>query len=161
MHFPLSTLLKKFESFCIATLYSVMRFLTGDNGMKRLTIFLALGALTIGGCATTSETDDGGSDKAVSGAIIGGILGGVLANNTGKQSRQKSVLGVLAGAAAGGVIGNQMDKKEEKLRQIASERDASEMEVERVREDFIPTAKVLRITISASPSAEPRPPAII
>ncbi|MEN8170640.1 MAG: OmpA family protein [Pseudomonadota bacterium] len=114
--------------------------------MKRLTIFLALGALTMGGCATTSETDDGGSDKAVAGAIIGGILGGVVANNTGKQSRQKTAIGVIAGATAGGLIGNQMDKKEEKLREIASERDASEMEVERVREDL------LRISVSSEAS---------
>lgn len=114
--------------------------------MKRLTIFLALGSLVLGGCATTSETDDGGSDKAVGGAIIGGIIGGVLANNTGKQSSGKTAVGVAAGAAVGAAIGNEMDKKEEQLREIASERDAREMEVERVREDL------LRVSVSSEAS---------
>jgi outer membrane protein OmpA-like peptidoglycan-associated protein len=114
--------------------------------MKRLTIFLVLGVLAVSGCATTSETNDGGNDKATAGAIIGGIVGGVVAHNTGRQSSGKTALGVIAGAAAGGVIGNQMDKKEEKLRQIASERDAREMEVVRVREDL------LRISVSSEAS---------
>ncbi len=115
--------------------------------MKRLTIALAASALVLGGCASTSETDDGGSDKAVAGAIIGGILGGVVANNTGdKQSAGRTAVGVLAGAAAGGAIGHTMDKKEEKLRQIASERDAKEMEVVRVREDL------LRVSVSSEAS---------
>ena len=114
--------------------------------MKRLTIVLATSALVLGGCANTSETDDGGSDKAVAGAIIGGIIGGVVANNTGKQSKGKTAIGVVAGAAAGGAIGHTMDKKEEKLRQIASERDAKEMEVTRVREDL------LRVSVSSEAS---------
>ncbi len=114
--------------------------------MKRLTIFLAAGALLMGGCATTSETDDGGSDKAITGAVVGGILGAVIANNSGSKSTEKSVLGAVAGAAAGGLIGNEMDKKEEKLRQIASERDAREMEVTRVREDLV------RVSVSSEAS---------
>lgn len=114
--------------------------------MKRMTIFVALGALVVGGCASTTETDDGGSDKTVAGAVIGGIVGGVVANNTGKQSSGKTAVGVIAGATAGGVIGNQMDKKEDKLRQIAAERDASEMEVVRVREDL------LRVSVSSEAS---------
>ena len=114
--------------------------------MKRLITFVAMGALTLGGCASTSETDDGGSDKAVTGAIIGGIIGGVAANNTGKQSSGKTAMGVIGGAAAGGVIGHQFDKKETQLKQIAAERDASEMEVERVREDL------LKVSVSSEAS---------
>ncbi len=114
--------------------------------MKRLTIVVAAGVMMLGGCASTSETDDAGNDKTVGGAIIGGILGGVIANNSGKQSSGKTAMGVIAGATAGGLIGNQMDKKEEKLRQIAAERDAREMEVERVREDLI------RISVSSEAS---------
>jgi outer membrane protein OmpA-like peptidoglycan-associated protein len=114
--------------------------------MKRLTIIFAAGALALGGCATTSETDDGGNDKTVTGAIVGGILGGVVAHNTGKQSSGKTAMGVIAGAAVGGAVGNTMDKKEEQLRQIASERDAKDMEVTRVREDL------LRISVSSEAS---------
>ncbi len=114
--------------------------------MNKLMIYTALVTLAVSGCATTSETDDGGSDKAVTGAIIGGIIGGVAAHNTGKQSRQKTVLGAIAGATAGGLIGNQMDKKETQLRQIAAERDAREMEVERVREDL------LKVSVSSEAS---------
>lgn len=114
--------------------------------MKRLVAVLAAGSLALGGCATTSETDDGGKDKTATGAIIGGIIGGVVAHNTGKQSRQKTIMGAVAGAAVGGAIGNEMDKKEAKLKQIAAERDASEMEVERVREDL------LRVSVSSEAS---------
>lgn len=114
--------------------------------MKRLTIFVAVGTLVLGGCASTSETDDGDADKATAGAIIGGIVGGVIANNTGRQSSGKTALGVMAGAVAGGVIGDSMDKKETSLRQIASERDAKDMEIVRVREDL------LRISVSSEAS---------
>jgi outer membrane protein OmpA-like peptidoglycan-associated protein len=114
--------------------------------MKRLTILLAAGTLAMAGCATTSETEDGGADKATTGAIIGGIVGGVVAHNTGKQSSGKTALGVMAGAVAGGVIGDTMDKKETSLRQIASERDAKDMEIVRVREDL------LRISVSSEAS---------
>lgn len=114
--------------------------------MKRFVAVLASAVLALAGCATTSETDDGGNDKAVSGAIIGGIIGGVVAHNTGKQSRQKTIMGAVAGAAVGGAIGNEMDKKEAKLKQIAAERDAKDMEVERLREDL------LRISVSSEAS---------
>lgn len=114
--------------------------------MKRLMTFVAISTLALSGCATTGETDDGGNDKAVTGAIVGGILGAVIANNTGKKSRQKSVLGAVAGATAGGLIGNSMDKKEAQIRQIASDRNAREMEVERVREDM------LKISVSSEAS---------
>jgi outer membrane protein OmpA-like peptidoglycan-associated protein len=114
--------------------------------MRRLTIFLAAGTLALAGCATTSETDDGGADKATAGAIIGGIVGGVVAHNTGKQSSGKTALGVMAGAVAGGVIGDSMDKKETSLRQIAAERNAKDMEIVRVREDL------LRISVSSEAS---------
>lgn len=115
--------------------------------MKHLAIIVAAGSLALGGCATTSETDDGGSDKAVTGAIIGGILGGVVAHNTGdKSSRSRTAMGAIAGAAAGGAIGHAMDKKEAEIRKIASERDASEMEVERVREDL------LKVSVSSEAS---------
>lgn len=114
--------------------------------MKRLITFVTIGSLALGGCASTSETDDAGNDKTVGGAIIGGIVGGIIANNSGKQSKGKTALGVLAGATAGGVIGNQMDKKEAQIRQIASDRNAKEMEVERVREDL------LKISVSSEAS---------
>jgi outer membrane protein OmpA-like peptidoglycan-associated protein len=121
-------------------------YFNGEERMKRLTIYLALGALAVGGCASTSETDDGGNDKTGAGAVIGGIIGGVLANNTGRQSGGKTAMGVIAGAAVGGAIGNSMDKKEVQLRQIADERNASDMEVVRVRDDL------LRISVSSEAS---------
>ncbi|MDH5785125.1 MAG: OmpA family protein [Chromatiales bacterium] len=115
--------------------------------MKRIAIVLAAGSIALAGCATTSETDDGGNDKAITGAIIGGIVGGVVANNTGgKQSTGRTAVGVLAGAAAGGAIGNAMDKKEAELKKIAAERNEKEMEVERVREDL------LKVSVSSEAS---------
>lgn len=114
--------------------------------MKRLTITLLCGVVFAAGCASTGETDTSGNDKAVTGAILGGIVGGVIANNTGDQSAGKTAVGVIAGAAAGGAIGHSMDKKEEELRKIAAERDAKEMEVERVRDDL------LRVSVSSEAS---------
>ncbi|MGM0593111.1 MAG: OmpA family protein [Pseudomonadota bacterium] len=115
--------------------------------MKRAIILPLVAALGLSGCASTGDSGTAEqSDKTVAGAIIGGLIGGVIANNTGSRSRSKTAVGVIAGATAGGAIGNAMDEKERKIRDIANERDAKAMEVERLREDL------LRVSVSSEAS---------
>lgn len=115
--------------------------------MNKIVVLPLIAALGLVGCASTSEPGtEGQSNKTATGAIIGGIIGGIIANNTGRQSTGKTAVGVIAGAAVGGAIGNAMDEKERKIRQIASERDAKAMEVERLREDL------LRVSVSSEAS---------
>lgn len=115
---------------------------------KFLTVTLLSGVMALGGCATQPTSTDGQQDvnRTAAGAIIGGIIGGVLANNTGSRSSEKTAVGVVAGAVIGGAIGKSMDDKERKLREIAAERDAKEMEVERLRDDMV------RVSVSSEAS---------
>lgn len=116
--------------------------------MKRFALLPLVAALGLAGCASdgTQSGTQGEHDRAVAGAVLGGIVGGVLANNTGKQSTGKTAAGVIAGAAVGGAIGHSMDKKEKELRQIAAERDAKAMQVERLNDDL------LRVSVSSEAS---------
>jgi len=116
--------------------------------MNKLILLPLVASLGLAGCASdgTQTSQEGEHNRAVAGAVLGGIVGGVLANNTGKQSAGKTAAGVLAGAAVGGAIGNSMDKKEKELRQIASERDAKAMQVERLNNDM------LRVSVSSEAS---------
>jgi len=115
-------------------------------------------ALGLAGCASNTG-EPGGEEqqsKTATGAIIGGIVGGIIAHNTGDRSTGKTAVGVVTGAVVGGAIGNAMDEKERKIREIASERDAKAMEVDRLREDL------LRVSVSSEASfdfdkAEVRP----
>jgi outer membrane protein OmpA-like peptidoglycan-associated protein len=116
--------------------------------MKKIALLPLVAALGLAGCASdgTQSGAEGEHDRAVAGALLGGIVGGVLANNTGKQSAGKTAVGVVAGAAVGGAIGHSMDKKEKELRQIAAERDAKAMQVERLNDDL------LRVSVSSEAS---------
>lgn len=111
------------------------------------TLTLLAVTLAATGCASTQTGEgDDEHDKAIGGAVVGAIIGGVLANNTGNRSTGRTVLGAAAGAAVGGAIGHSIDEKERKLKAIAEERDASEMEVERLRDDL------LRVSLSSEAS---------
>lgn len=113
--------------------------------MKKVLLVPLCAALALSGCATTGESGD--NTGTATGAVIGGIIGGIIAHNTGDgSSRTRTAVGVISGAAVGGAIGHAMDEKERKIRQIAAERDASEMEVERLREDL------LRVRVSSEAS---------
>lgn len=113
--------------------------------MKKVLVLPLFVALTLSGCASTGESGD--SSRTATGAILGGIVGGIVAHNTGdSSSRTRTAVGAVAGAAVGGAIGHSMDEKERKIREIAAERDASEMEVERLRDDL------LRVSVSSEAS---------
>jgi outer membrane protein OmpA-like peptidoglycan-associated protein len=116
--------------------------------MKRFALLPLVAVLGLAGCASdgTQTGGEGEHDRAVAGAVLGGIVGGVLANNTGNRSSGRTAAGVIAGAAVGGAIGHSMDKKEKELRQIAAERDAKAMQVERLNDDL------LRVSVSSEAS---------
>jgi outer membrane protein OmpA-like peptidoglycan-associated protein len=108
--------------------------------------FLAVTVAATGCASTQTGEGDDERDKTVGGAVVGAIIGGVLANNTGNRSTGRTVLGAAAGAAVGGAIGHSVDEKERRLKAIAQERDAKEMEVERLRDDL------LRVSLSSEAS---------
>jgi outer membrane protein OmpA-like peptidoglycan-associated protein len=66
-------------------------------------------ALTIGGCATNNNTQNG--------AAIGAVVGALLGKATGDNDKSRYVWGAAVGALAGSAIGNYMDKQEAALRE--------------------------------------------
>ncbi len=115
---------------------------------KGFLVVASVSLAMVAGCATNPNDQQQGSDnsRAAVGAVMGGIVGGVLANNTGHRSTGRTAAGVLLGAAAGGAIGHSMDEREKKLREIAADRDAKNMEVERLKDD------VVRVSVSSEAS---------
>ena len=85
--------------------------------------------LTVGGCASMSNTEKGAAAGAGAGAVIGGAIGKA-AGGTAKGA----ILGAVLGGTAGAIIGQQMDKQAEEL-----EDDLEDAEVERVGEGILVT----------------------
>jgi len=114
---------------------------------KVIAVAASVSLALMAGCASNPNDPQGGdTNRTAVGAVMGGIVGGVLANNTGHRSTGRTAAGVLLGAAAGGAIGHSMDAREKKLREIAADRDAKSMEVERLKED------VVRVSVSSEAS---------
>lgn len=116
---------------------------------KVVAVVVGASLTLLGGCASNPNNDQQGSgdtNRTAVGAVVGGIVGGVLANNTGNRSTGRTAAGVAAGALAGGLIGKSMDDREKKLREIAADRDAKSMQVERLKED------VVRVSVSSEAS---------
>jgi len=84
--------------------------------MKKITIYILIGVLSIGSfftsCESVKNTNKTQRGAAI-GAVAGGVLGAVLGNNIGKGGNGAigAVLGGVIGGVAGGVIGNKMDKQ--------------------------------------------------
>ncbi|MFY7739461.1 MAG: OmpA family protein [Flavobacterium sp.] len=84
--------------------------------MKKITIYILMGMLSIGSLFTSCESVKNTNKTqrgAAIGAVAGGVLGAVLGNNIGKGGNGAigAVLGGVIGGVAGGVIGNKMDKQ--------------------------------------------------
>lgn len=84
--------------------------------MKKITIYILIGMLSIGSLFTSCESVKNTNKTqrgAAIGAVAGGVLGAVLGNNIGKGGNGAigAVLGGVIGGVAGGVIGNKMDKQ--------------------------------------------------
>lgn len=84
--------------------------------MTRVTPLRALKALALvslmsmTGCASLSQTQEG----AIIGGAVGTVLGGVIGNQTGSTARG-AIIGAAVGGAAGALIGRQMDQQAETL----------------------------------------------
>ena len=72
-------------------------------------------ALTLSGCATASQRDQG----TAIGAGIGAALGSVLGNNMG-GSRNDRELGIAAGALVGGMLGRQYGTQQDMQGQLSN-----------------------------------------
>lgn len=76
----------------------------------RIPLLLAMTLVTLGGCA--SKTQTGAVVGAVGGAVAGGVIGKV-AGSTAKGA----IIGAVVGGVAGTLIGAQMDKQAKEMEQ--------------------------------------------
>ena len=99
---------------------------------------LATAALLLAGCAANPDGTSSPNRTAI-GAGVGAVAGGLLGNRIDQGDRVVgTAVGAAVGAAAGAGIGRMFDKQEAEFKeQLASERAANEIEVERVREDLL------------------------
>jgi len=107
--------------------------------IKRTGISLLVTAFVLAGCATTpNDPNKNTKEKAMTGAAIGAIAGAIIGH---QQDRSGGALrGALIGGAAGGALGAgvgvYMDKQQAEFeRQLASERNAHQVEVERLQNE--------------------------
>lgn len=107
--------------------------------MKRFGLGLLVVTLVLAGCATSPDDPNKNTkEKAATGAAIGAIAGAIIGH---QQDRSGGALrGALIGAAAGGAmgagVGAYMDKQQAEFeRQLAAERNAHQIEVERLKNE--------------------------
>ena len=100
---------------------------------------LMVGGLLLASCGTNPDGTQSVNKTAI-GAVLGGLAGGAVGNqmdNDGNRDRG-TITGAVIGAAAGAGVGYMMDRQERELRQqVADERMAHAVEVERVRDDLL------------------------
>lgn len=104
----------------------------------KTSLLLTLGCLAIAGCTTNPDGTETVNRTAV-GAAVGAVAGGLLGNRVDDDNRGRgTAIGAVSGAAVGGGVGYMMDRQEQEFRQeLADERAANEVEVERVRDDLL------------------------
>ena len=106
--------------------------------MKR-TAALAFGCLLITSCTTTHPDGTESVNRTAVGAAVGAVAGGLIGNRVDDDKRARgTAIGAVSGAAVGAGVGYLMDRQERELReQLAVERAANEVQVERVRDDLL------------------------
>ncbi len=100
---------------------------------------VALMCVLVAGCTTNPDGTQSVNKAAVGGAI-GAVAGGVLGNRLDKKGSRTggTIAGAVAGAAVGGGVGYMFDKQEKEFEQeLANERAANQIEIERVRDDLL------------------------
>lgn len=104
----------------------------------KTSLLLMLGCLAIAGCTTHPDGTQSVNRTAV-GAAVGAVAGGVLGNRVDDDDRGRgTAIGAVSGAAVGAGVGYMMDRQEQEFRQeLADERAANEVEIERVRDDLL------------------------
>jgi len=109
--------------------------------MKRVGFGALAVVLVLAGCATSPDDPNRNTkEKAAAGAAIGAIAGAIVGYNSDGNRNRGLARGALAGAAAGGLlgagVGKYMDKQQAEFeRQLASERNAHQIEVERLKNE--------------------------
>ena len=107
--------------------------------MTRMLVLALLGLVAvIAGCTTNPDGTQQVNRTAV-GAGVGAVVGGIVGNRIDQGDRiVGTAVGAAVGAAAGGAIGNAFDVQEAEFKeQLAAERAANAVEVERVRDDLL------------------------
>jgi outer membrane protein OmpA-like peptidoglycan-associated protein len=97
----------------------------------QLAAVAAIATLTLGGCATDDPNRQAKIGAAV-GAVAGAVIGHQINDDTGRY------VGAAVGALAGGATGYYMDEQQRAFEQeLARERDANALEIERLRDDTL------------------------
>lgn len=101
------------------------------NNRKPL-IVIAAGALVLAGCTTPEDPDRRAKTGAAIGAVAGAIVGHQMDDKSGKW------VGAALGALAGAGVGHYMDNQQRDFeRSLASEREANQLEIERLKDDTL------------------------
>ncbi len=103
------------------------------------TAWIALGCLLVASCTTNPDGTQSVNKAAVGGAI-GAVAGGIIGNRLDKKGSRTggTIAGAAAGAAVGGGLGYLFDRQEKEFEEeLADERAANQIEIERVRDDLL------------------------
>ncbi|MCG6966671.1 MAG: OmpA family protein [Chromatiaceae bacterium] len=88
--------------------------------------------LGLSGCATESDPNQRAKVGAAVGAVAGAVIGHQVSHGSGAW------VGAAVGALAGGATGHYMDNQQQEFeRSLQQERDANQMEIERLRDDTL------------------------
>ncbi len=89
-------------------------------------------AVAIAGCATQNDPNQRAKVGAAVGAVAGAVLGHQLDDKSGRW------VGAAVGALAGGGVGHYMDRQQQEFEAaMQRERDANQLEIERLRDDTL------------------------
>lgn len=107
----------------------------------RILLVGAVGLATaLGGCAQGPDGAAQPGTKTATGAVAGAVVGGVLGNILGHKGvkGEGTAIGAAIGAAVGGGIGYMLDSQEQQFRrELASETQSRQVEIQRVRQDAL------------------------
>jgi outer membrane protein OmpA-like peptidoglycan-associated protein len=107
----------------------------------RMLLAACLGGVLAAGCSGPDDPHRRAKIGAGVGAVTGAVIGHQISHGSGKW------VGAAVGALAGGAIGNYMDNQQRDFeQQLAAEREANQLEVERLRDD------TLRLTLDSEVS---------
>lgn len=108
--------------------------------MEKYGVLVMVGML-VSACATTpNDPNQQAKQKAAMGAMLGAVTGAVIGYNSDGNRERGLARGALLGAAAGGAVGAgvgaYMDKQQAEFnQQLASERQANAVEIQRLRNE--------------------------
>ena len=89
-------------------------------------------AMAVGGCTDPNDPNRQAKTGAAIGAIAGAVLGHQIDDDSGRY------WGAALGALAGGGVGHYMDNQQAEFeRQMAAEREANQLEIERMKDESL------------------------